>query len=217
MAFGILSFGNAYIFDRVFLAVLVFTALLCKDNINIVSVVVILFIQAIIGETLWLFWDDTLTFKFIFYIFSLAVLYFCRHDKITRVILAVTILMIITNIFWYITSYNPPNTTWYMWLTISSLGVRFLIFSRVSFVEHYFPKRSESINLDWAIYRLSAFFIFIQVAMILEYWVRHVFSYSDAILMYTIYPYLTQTIATLIIWVVFHESYKLLLPKIMKV
>ncbi|MEP4099901.1 MAG: hypothetical protein ABJL97_06045, partial [Paraglaciecola sp.] len=86
-ALGILSFGNAYIFDRVFLAVLVFTAISCRDNINVVSVVLILFIQAIIDETLWFVLKDTLTFKVMVYILSLTVLYFCRHDKIARLIL----------------------------------------------------------------------------------------------------------------------------------
>ncbi|MGJ8682679.1 hypothetical protein [Paraglaciecola sp.] len=217
IALGIFSFGNAVIFDRVYIGVLIFTAIICRENINVIAVITILFIQALISEIAWMTLLDGLLIRFVLIIFSLFVCYVCRHDKITRLITPILILVLGAEIYWLYIDYSAPATTWYIWLNLSTLGVRYLLMYRVSFVDQYFSNKGESINLDWVMYKLTAFFILTQILMILEYLIRHIFDVPNMILVYSLYPYLIQGLTTVSIWVVFHESYKLLLPKILKV
>jgi hypothetical protein len=125
--------------------------------------------------------------------------------------------MLATDIYWHFINYPSPKTIWYMWLITSTLGVRYLLMYRVSFVEQYFPTKGESINLDWVIYKITATFVVIQTLMLLEYFARHILNLPEMLIIYTIYPYILQGISIATIWVVFHESYKLLIPKILKV
>lgn len=217
IALGIFSFGTAHIFDRVFIAVLIFTAIVCRENINVVSVVVIILIYAIATEIAWLVLSDISSFKFLLYFLLLLACYICRLDKITKIIFPVIILMLATDAYWYFTNYSSPKTIWYMWLIISTLGLRYLLMYRVSFVDQYFPDKGESINLDWVIYKITATFVVIQILMLLEYFARHILNLPNILIIYTSYPYLIQVVSTFTIWVVFHESYKLLLPKLLKV
>jgi hypothetical protein len=83
-------------------------------------------------------------------------------------------------------------------------------------VNKFFPEKGESINLDWIIYKLSAITIMVQAAILMEYLARHVLVYQDVLLVYFSYPYIIQGIATLSIWAVFNESYKLLAPRLLK-
>jgi hypothetical protein len=216
IATGILTFGTSEIFDRLFIAVLIFTAFVCRSNINVVSVVVILIIQLVWEELAWLYQQDNYVVKSILYSSSLWIVYYFRHDWVIKIILPSVVLVSAAEIYWVLSDYQAPKIYWNIWIMISNLFVRNLLFSRVSFVDQYFAGRGQSINLDWIIYKLSAFTIVIQALVILEYLVRHIFGVSNLLLFYYAYPYLIQGIGTISIWATFDESFKHLVSRTLK-
>ncbi|WP_158968508.1 hypothetical protein [Paraglaciecola sp. L3A3] len=217
IALGIYSFGNAQIFDRVFLAILIFTAIVCRENINVVSVIVIITIQLMIDELAWPLINHLPYFKLILYLFSFWAIYYLSHDKLINLILPVLVLASAAEVYWQITDYPAPQITWYIWLMLSNLLLRHLIMIRVGLIDEYFSSKGLSINLDWLMYKMALFTSIVHAAMLIEYLIRHIANMPNILVVYTVFPYILQGISTLYIWVIFHESYKLLLPKLMKV
>jgi hypothetical protein len=213
---GILTFGNSNIFDWFFLSVLIFTAIICHKNINIVSIVLILFAQLALNQVVWFVLNEHYLVVIFFYVFALWAIYQFRYDWAAKLMLFSVIIVIISDIYWFINDYPRPQISWYIWLMTSNLFVRYLIFSRVGIVDRYFPRKGLSTHLDWIIYKLSALIIIIQAILLMEYLVRHVLGLSNALFIYYCYPYLFQGIATISIWVVFNESYKQLMPHFLK-
>ncbi|WP_289028402.1 hypothetical protein [uncultured Paraglaciecola sp.] len=215
IAFGILTFDNGGIFDRVFLGVLLFTAIICRHDINVVSIVTILLAQLLLEELVWLFWLDNYIFKVSFYICGFWVAYTFRYDWGAKVTILCLILASITELYWHVADYDAPMIFWHVWIMISNITVRFLIFSRVGIVHSYFPKTAKSINLDWIIYKLSGVVLTVQALMIVEYTVRHL-SGINILTIYHSYPYLLRSISVFSVWAIFHENNKLLIPKLIK-
>ncbi len=215
IALGIFSFGHAAVFDRVFLAVLIFTAIVCRHDINVVSVITLLLAQALLSELVWLLLSHY-SLKPMIILLAIISVYYFRHDKIVRLIGPILLLVSVTEIYWFLTDYPSPKTCWYLWLIISGLLMRHLLFIRIVIIERFFPKKATSIHLDWALYKLSAVYILVQLAITCEYIIRHLANYPELLVVYEIYPYLIQGLSTLAIWFVFYESYKLLLPKLLK-
>lgn len=53
VSLGIYTFGNALLFDRIFIGVLIFTAVICRKNIDVLGVVVILVAFTLLDEAGW--------------------------------------------------------------------------------------------------------------------------------------------------------------------
>lgn len=66
IAAGIFTFGNALIFDRLFLGIIVFTAILCRRDVNVLSVTAIIFLQHLIEQLAWLYLPSTYLMKELF-------------------------------------------------------------------------------------------------------------------------------------------------------
>jgi len=216
VALGILTFGNSNVFDWFFLSVLIFTAIVCRNNINIVSIVLILFIQLALNQVVWFALSEHYLVVIFFHVLALWTIYQFKYDWVAKIMLLSVIIVITSEVYWFFTDYPRPQISWYIWLMTSNLFVRYLIFIRVGIVDSYFPEKGRSTHLDWIIYKLSALIILIQAVLIMEYLGRHVLNLSNALLIYYSYPYLFQGIATISIWVVFNESYKQLLPHLLK-
>ncbi|WP_340680412.1 hypothetical protein [Paraglaciecola sp.] len=216
VALGILTFGNAYIFDRLFIGVLIFTALICFKNINIVSLLTIILLQRIIEELAWAGLNDSYVAKELVYLLGLVMIYTFRYDPMVKFATPTLLLTIAAEIYWYVSDYPAPEVYWPVLLLLSNLFTRYMIFSRLEFVERYFPKKSQSTNLDWIIYKLTGTTVIIQSLLLLEYIIRHVFELHQLLVMYHSYPYLVHGIAIFAIWATFNESYKQILPRLLK-
>tara|TARA_R110000772_G_scaffold255930_1_gene372273 strand:- start:343 stop:1053 length:711 start_codon:yes stop_codon:yes gene_type:complete len=216
IAAGILTFGNALIFDRLFLGILLFTGFVCRKDINVIGIVVIILMQHILEEFAWIYLSNSELVKSFIYIACLFLAYRLRHDKIAKFVFVFIIAVVGIELYWYVTEYVAPQIYWHMSLIGLNLLVRNLIFSRVSISEHYLKKSAKSINLDWTIFRLYGLSILIQVAIVTEYLIRHLANVDSLLVLYHSNAYLMHGIATLAIWAIFNESYKLLLPRLLK-
>lgn len=216
IAAGILTFGNALVFDRIFIGILLFTAFVCRKDINVIGIVIIILIQHILEELAWIYLSDNEFVKTFIYIACLFLAYQLRHDRIAKFVFVFTLIVVGIEIYWYFTEYSAPQIYWHMSLIGLNLLVRNLIFSRVSISEHYFKRVATSINLDWIIFRLYGLSILIQTAIVAEYLIRHIGNFENLLFFYNSNAYFMHGIATLAIWAIFNESYKLLLPKLLK-
>lgn len=215
---GVYTFGNALLFDRIFIAILIFTAIICRKNVNVLGVVVILVLQRLLEEGAW-FVSETefqIFTKIGFYCIAAFAYYRMKYDPISKVLLVSFAVSVLSEFYWLSYGKNAPEIDWYIMALTVNLFTRHLIFMRVSYTEDYFPNRALSINLDWHIYKLNAVAACIQLIMILEYIVRSVLEYVQVVVFYTLYPYLMHAVATYAIWIIFHESYKLLIPKLLR-
>lgn len=217
VAVGILTFGNAYIFDRLFIGILIFTAFICRKNINIISLLVIILLQRVIQEFAWLGLNNSIQLKELLYLIALLLFYIFRYDRLVKFIFPILVLLICAEIYWYIIDYPAPQLYWHTVLLLSCLITRHMIFSRLEWVEYLFPNKSQSTNLDWIFYKLLGTTSIILVLSLFEYLIRHVLGLSHFLLIYYSYPYLVHGIATFSIWATFNESYKQLIPKLLKV
>ncbi|GAA6185224.1 hypothetical protein NBRC116595_24720 [Aliiglaciecola sp. NS0011-25] len=216
---GMYTFGNPLLFDRLFICILVFTAIVCRKNVNVLGVVIILVIQRLVEETAWsiseLEFADLI--KASFYLLSIAVYWKIKYDKASRLLLLGLIISLSAEFYWILNQQLAPEIYWYITLQSSYLFARHLFFMRVAYMSDILPKQKiESINLDWQMYKLNALFAVLQLFMIFEYIIRSVFEYKKVLLIWTSYPYLAQLCYTYLIWIVFYESYKLLIPKLLR-
>ena len=216
IAIGIITFGDADTFDRLFVGVLIFTLITCRNNIDIVTLLVIIFLQRIIQELAWATLSDGEVLKELLYSLVFVTMYALRHDPLVKWLGSVIVLALCAEIYWYLTDYPAPQLYWHLTLLISCLLTRYMIFSRLELVQKYLTRQSQSTNLDWIFYKLAGTTAIVHVAAIFEYLIRHVLGMSQVLFIYYSYPYIVHGIATFAIWATFHESYKQLLPKLLK-
>ncbi len=216
IAAGIITFGNALLFDRLFIGILFFTGFACRKDVNVIGIVLIILIQHILEELAWIYLSNNELVKIFIYGMCLILAFRLRHDHIAKFVLLFTLSIFGAEVYWLVIEYPAPQIYWHMSLIGLNLLVRNLIFSRVSITEYYLKKTATSINLDWTIYRLYGLSIIIQSAIVIEYLIRHLGNFEDLLFFYSSNAYFMHGIATLAIWAIFNESYKLLLPKLLK-
>lgn len=216
---GVYTFGEPLLFDRLFICILIFTAFVCRKNINVLGVVVILVIQRLVEETAWTISELEFTdaAKALFYLASIALYWFIKYDKLSRLLLVALVLSLAAEFYWLALSQPAPQVYWYVALLSSYAFVRHLFFMRVTYMQDWFKNRTvESINLDWQIYKLNAFFVLLQFLMVLEYLVRGIFNLPSLLFVWHSYAYISQLCYTYLVWVIFLESYKLVAPKLLR-
>jgi hypothetical protein len=216
VAAGIFTFGNALLFDRLFLGVIVFTAILCRKEINIVAALAIILLQHLFEEIAWLYLPNYDIANIPIYLAALWFSYYFWYDWVSKILLINSILAICAEVYWHLTGYSAPSIAWYLGLMIVCLVVRHFVFIRVGFVDLYFSDKGKSINLDWILYKINAFVVLTQTIVLYEYFARHILGYSNALLAYNYSAYLIHGLSTLIIWAAFSESYRQLIPKQLK-
>lgn len=215
---GVYTFGNGLLFDRIFIGILVFTGIVCRKNVNVLGVVIILMIIHIMNEAGWLISESEFKAfaKTGFYVLSILIYIQLRYDKLSRVLLICLVASLLSEAYWELQGRTAPEIYWYIFILSMNLLTRHLLFLRVSYTDDYFPGKSQSINMDWHIYKLNAVAAGIQFLNIMEYLARSLLDYFEVLFIYNVYPYLMQAVSTYMIWVIFNESYKLLLPKLLR-
>ncbi len=218
--FGCLySFGNALVFDRIFIGVFIFTAVVCRNNVNVLGVVAILILQRLLEESAWSIseLDYQYVVKPAFYLVAIFSYWSFKFDPLAKVLLASLIVSLGAELYWAYFNLPAPEIYWYNGIAASCMLVRYLLFVRVGYTSELFPRQAQSIDLDWAVYRVDGLAIILQLLMIVEYIIRNLTHNLSIIYVFKAYPYILQVFASYIVWLVFYESYRLLLPKVLKV
>ena len=215
---GVYTFGNALLFDRIFIGVLVFAAIVCYRNVNVVGVLIIIVIQRVLEETAWFLLNTefVISVKLLFYILSAYACFHFKYDPLSKLLFACIALALSTEIYWFIYGGDTRAIHWFVATVTMALYIRHLIFMRVSYTEDYFPKHALSINLDWQIHKLYATASFVHAALLLELVLNEIPAITGITPVTLVFPYIMHAIAIIAVWIVFNESYKLLLPRLLK-
>ncbi|WP_166425793.1 hypothetical protein [Paraglaciecola sp. 20A4] len=214
IAAGILTFGNALVFDRIFIGILLFTGFICRKDINVLGIILILAVIRVLEEALWFIFAEQLynhwLSKITIYLLLFFIIYKFWFDKMSKISLLILLLCISAEIYWIIIGYTlAPAIYWYAALVGLGLLTRHFLFSRIQMTEQFTSKSGKSINLDWYIYQVTRIYIFIEGLNIFEYILRHVFQIKYIQIIYYVYPYIMQSLATFTLWIVFNEANKL--------
>jgi hypothetical protein len=204
---GVFTFGNANLFDRIsLLAALSIMAYFYSDK-NLVTILLIVTTGRFFDEIMWLIHFDTYWYKIIIYTAALWIFYIFRYDSLAKIGLVGLFLVCVAEIHWFISDYEtPPHITWPVILMIEEITVRHFLFMRPVI----FKKVSsdlKSLPLDWRLYKVSALFLLLLIASILEYLVRHVL-FINSLFIYNAYPYIAHALACFILWIVLNDVLK---------
>ena len=216
IAAGIATFGNSTLFDRIFFGVLIFTAIICHKNINVIGILLIIFIQRVMEETAWIYLADNYMVKLVLYLVSFWAVYYYFYDSASKVLLLCLVPVVLTEIYWFSISYPAPQIYWNISIVVLNLIIRDLIFFRVRYTDKFFPNKGKSTNLDWVIYKLNFTAMIIHTASISEYLIRHLLEYTHILIFYHSFPYIMHGLAVIVIWSTFNESYRQLAPRLLK-
>jgi hypothetical protein len=137
---GFLTFGDALLFEKIYIALLVFMAVIFIRDINIVSIIVISAIANLSSELLYFIVFDfeyQITPKLMVYVAICITLFKLKTEEFRIIISVVIGLCIAAEMYWIYTGYDAPSIYWYVLLININLAVRFFLFSRVFITSKY--------------------------------------------------------------------------------
>lgn len=208
IAAGILTFGDALIFDRLFIVVMAAIALYVRNDINVLGIIVILTTEQVIEETVWLTMQSFDYVKWVIYGACLTWLMVERKEPCFLYFATMLVLCSSAEMFWFITDSAPPIIYWHLFQIVSALLVRKFLILRSFITAEFFPKKAEPIRLDHYIYNAYVFFIWINMAMIIEYLLRYVLGFNGLLYMYNSFDYFTHFVTIIILYNLTDQSIK---------
>ncbi len=209
---GVFSFGKPFVFDRIYLILLIGAAAYSFHiDKNIFGIFVILSLERIFEETMFMLNSNDLSFKLLVISLCAFACYKLRYDRMIWVAVGALVSLLLAEIYWLYIGYKTPAIYWSFVILFQSLLVRHFIFFRPAIMEQRFPEWKEVrwINTDWQVYQLMFVFVVIESARLLEYYVRHILGFKDIVIVYNLYPYLAQVIACAIIWIILNETVRM--------
>lgn len=199
---GVFSFGNSLIFDRAILVVFVFCLLLNRCNINNVGVILAVIMGRLVSEVIGLAlpYLDNSYVRFVLYAVTGYGFWWFRSDYKNNLMMSIMyVASVFAEIFWWFNGQEALLLIGFVLLTLNALFVRWMLFMRFTYTEKWFPKKVQLNLLEWQTYTLFQWVIYLQLAVIAEYLISHIFNLSIAYL-YGVYPYLSHILSIYLVW-----------------
>lgn len=213
----LLNFGDALVFDRIFLALLVVATFISfpinKDTFSILAIVCLFFA---LEELHWLIITEDLLFpvgtqsvwlKLYCYGLCLTACYLQRFEKISIAIAVVTFIGLGFEIYWLYFDLSAIEMYWFVLTSALALLARHALFYRPHILHSKFPD-----NPDWTFSQLDYDFdvflkllLILEAVMIIEYLVRYATDNSDITFVYNGYSYIAQGITLYLLLSTFFE------------
>lgn len=209
LALGIFSFGEPLLFDRLFFTLLFLIAYAFRKDVNLLGIICIIVTERLSEEIAYLFILDSLPLKIVTYGLALYVLKVRMKDSLFIPVFVCLLMTIGAELYWLLTDYKFLNTHWYAFLIGLNLLVRKAISSRAFLTVEHFDVSDDCtpLKVDFYIYQLAGVFAIINMFMLAEYGVRHLFS-IDLLFVYTYYSMVTQALAFVLLFVIADQSIK---------
>ena len=204
---GFFTFGDAELFDRIFLGLLIALIIYFRDDKNLASIFAIIAIGRVFEELIWLVLSDLNIVKALIYGICMWTFYLIRYDILAKLAMAVTGVVICAEIYWFYTKYeNAPSVIWYVLTALQDLLIRHFVFLRPVIFKKWISPIS-SLPLDLQIYQIAGVFVVVQLIIISEYLARHLLG-LDSLIVYTYYPYVAHILGVSMLWVTLNYSLK---------
>lgn len=214
---GFYTYGEALIFDRLFVIILFILLIIFKTSIDIIGVIVILLVQRIIEELIFPLIDiDNSLIKICVYLLCVLGLVAIRRDKSVLLLAPALLTVIIAECYWWYQSYDEPAVWWFALLSAVSMTVRKVIWRRSYYTRMYFPQSgSQNLDVDYYIYELNLAYTLVSVSVIMEYLVRHVLN-IPSLYIYHAFEYISHSIAVITLFLILDQALKQLNKNIFK-
>ena len=202
IAAGVYTFGDALLFDRLYILTIIAVAIVVRKDINLIAVVMLLALQRINEELGYiLVGEHHQIFKVGVYCLLATACYFLRKDALWWLLAPLLVLCLGAEIFWLLAHYRAPVISWHLFLIINAVLIRKLVWQRELWTKRRYPKLARSLDIDYYVYELNLLYICANTAVILEYLGRHLLRFSESLLIYHAFPYTahTMTVLTLIL------------------
>lgn len=208
------NFGNALVFDRVVLILLLLATIISfAINKDTFSILVIACWVHGIEELHWYITEDVLTdvssvwLKIYCYGLCFFACYLQRYEKITWLVIAVVLVATGFELWWLINDLPGKQIYWYVLVLALATFARCALFWRPHFLHSRFPHIK-----DWTYSRLDAdcdlflkLIVVVEVAMLSEYLLRYATSNNQIIYFYDSYSYFTHSVNLYLLLSVFLE------------
>lgn len=213
---GVFSFGQPVYFDRLHFGALLLGLLMAHKDVNVVGVIVILFAFRFLDEAFWQLDAGHWAVKLFFYGYAIFTAYFTRYDRLFKFYALIIGLSLLSEIYWYMTSYDAPQITWTMMLMAQCLLIRNFLIFRAPYTEQLVNIEALPKILDWRVSGTYLISFYIYFFILLEFLVRHVLN-IHSLYIYNISPYLLQTLSVLLYYIVLLECTKVYLSKVIEI
>lgn len=212
VAVGFLTYGDGVLFEQIYIALLVFMAVVFIRDINIVSIIFISAAANLSSKFLYpVFLESdyqTLLKIMVYGAIALTLLRF-KTEAHRKSVAGVVGLCIAAEIYWIATDYNAPYIYWNVLLININILVRYFLFQRVFIVSKYFPKRYRSLDLDITLHDLVWYFMLLHMAILIEYLVRHILDVQITTIYYAS-PYIFHGLTTFSVLLILFQGYKVI-------
>lgn len=212
LAAGLYTFGNGFIFDRLYIAILFFACWICRKEWNLLSVIAIIALERIVEEVAWLNLSNAYLIKLPLYSLCTYAIYKFCDGMLKWYFLACAGFVFASEFHWWRTNYDAPEIYWYIYTMTQSLVVRWLFIHRCFILSNAiadrYPGRAKSLGLDYVMSNLLTIYAFFSTFTLFEYLLRHIFGLQSIDVIYYAYPYVAHGLSTFILYAVFLSSVK---------
>lgn len=132
------------------------------------------------------------------------ILYKLRHDSMFVWASVSFVICISAELYWYTADYDGPLILWYMQLITANLAIRFGIGLKSIVLTSKNRRFKENHKLDHHLLQLHGFTIILQLAMIVEYLLRHIFNH-DIFVLYNSFSQINQTLNIIYVMMLAYE------------
>jgi len=209
---GVYSFGKPFIFDRIYLVLLICASVYSYHiDRNTFGIFVILALERIFEESMYMLNSDDIGFKLLVIFLCGFACYKLRYDRMIWIAVGALASLLLAEIYWFYIDYPTPRIYWSIVILFENLMVRHFIFFRPAIMEQRFPawKDIRWIHTDWQIYQLMLVFVVVESARLIEYYVRHIAGFKHIQIIYDSYAYVAHVIACFVIWIVLNEMIRI--------
>ena len=198
---GVLTLGQADIFDRMLLAVLIGASIYFWKDKSLASILILLIFFRLFEEFYWFVHTDSAITTILVYSISLAFMFTLRKDKMAKYSLCILGCTCSAECYWYFTEYTrTPSLSWYIVLIDIDIALRYLITNRQKVFKPW-EDRITTKPLDEQIKNVLSLFIITVSLQILEYFVRHIVQ-IQSLTIYNSYIYIIHCVNYLLLWTI---------------
>lgn len=212
LAAGLYTFGNALVFDRLFIGILVFAGWLCRKDLNLLSIIALITLIRIVEEVAWINLTNAYMVKLPLYCLCTYLIYRCCYDGFKWYSLTCLALVFSAEIYWLATGYQAPEVYWDVYYLTQSIVIRWTFVNRCFWMCNLLPDKHlskiKSLDLDYILSTLTTGYLLLSSFKLYEYLLRHIFGFHSIDYVYNVAPYVSQLLSTFILFTVFITSLK---------
>lgn len=217
IAAGIITFGDASKFDRLYIAILLAIAVYVRRDVNLLGIVSILTLERVIDELVWFSTLEYNGLKWLIYFVCAIGLVRERKAPCFCYLFITYLFSLGAEIYWLAIGYPSPDINWHVFLVANTVLIRNLFIRRPFWTAERFPAHAEPLRLDHYIHNIFTFFIWINIAMIFEYLVRHLFGLKDFLYIYNSFEYMVHIVSSILLFTLTDQSIKAYNKNLIKV